>query len=289
MPRIAILADIHGNRAALDAVLADIDALDVDEVLVAGDLVGRGPEGTCVVDRVVDRGWRALRGNHEDYILNFKRGAVPSDWHTLDRWAASRFMGDELSDAAEAWIDALPPDLVAETAPQVRVVHGSPSSYNEGLGPWTPDEDLQRHLDGVDERVLVCAHTHRPMTRRLGDRLVVNTGSVGLPFNGDPRAQYVVLHDDAGRWDVERRAVDYDRDATRRAYRSTGFLDGGDSTAALLLCELDAACPYLVPFLKWADQLGLAGDLRDVPDFLRVYDPSEPIGHFLARTAPDAP
>lgn len=286
MARIAILADIHGNRAALEAVFADLDEVDADEVLVAGDLVGRGPEGTWVVEQVVERGWRTLRGNHEDYVLNFKRRAVPDDWHTLERWAASRFMGDELSDDAAAWIDTLPPALLAHAAPGVRLVHGSPDSYNEGLGPWTPDDDLRRHLAGLDERVLVCAHTHRPMARRVDDALVVNTGSVGLPFNRDPRAQYVVLDDSTGRWVAHARAVDYDRDATRAAYRATGFLEAGDSTAALLLHELDAATSYLVPFLKWADRLGLAGALCDVPDFLSAFDPMEPLDRWLDRAAP---
>ena len=284
MPRIAILADIHGNRAALDAVTADVETQGVDEVLVAGDLVGRGPEGTHVVEHVVARGWRSLRGNHEDYVLNFKRGAVPPSWLSLDRWAASRFMGDELTDHAADWIDALPPALVAETAPEVRVVHGSPNSYHEGLGPWTADEDLQRHLDALDETVLVCAHTHRPMRRRVGEGLVVNTGSVGLPFNGDPRAQYVILDDASGRWRAHHRAIAYDRELTRAAYRRTGFLEVGDSTAALLLCELDRATSFLVPFLKWADRLDLAGALDDVPQFLEAFDPDEPLDLFLRRT-----
>ncbi len=73
MHKIAVLADIHGNLPALEAVLADIDAQRPDEVLVGGDLVGRGPQGSAVVRCIRERGWRAVRGNHEDYLLGFRR------------------------------------------------------------------------------------------------------------------------------------------------------------------------------------------------------------------------
>ena len=70
--------------------------------------------------------------------------------------------------------------------------HGSPRSHSEGLGTWSSDERLQQHLDSIDADVLVCAHTHRPMERPLAGGTVINVGAVGLPFNGDRRAQYAI-------------------------------------------------------------------------------------------------
>ena len=77
MTLIAVLADVHGNVPALEAVLDDIVAQRPDEVLVGGDLVGRGPCGKEVVLRLSELGWRGVRGNHEDYLLAFRHRRVP--------------------------------------------------------------------------------------------------------------------------------------------------------------------------------------------------------------------
>ncbi len=192
--RIAVIADIHGNMPALESVLADLETQKVDEVLVGGDLVGRGPQGSQVVRRIADLGWPTIRGNHEEYLLEFRRGKVPADWLETDEWAASRWMATELSDDDEAFIDALPFSLTSRNDQGIRLVHGSPRSTNEGIGPWSSNEELSAHLESIDEQVLVCAHTHRPLEHRSGSALIVNVGSVGLPFNGDRRAQYVIFH-----------------------------------------------------------------------------------------------
>lgn len=265
MPRIAILADIHANPPALDAVIADIAAQAVDEVIVAGDLVGRGPRGSAVVRRVAGLGWRCVRGNHEDYLLDLRAGRTPHGWRGDPAWAGARWMAEELSADDAAFLAALPPALVAARSGDVRVVHGTPASNREGIGPWTSDEDLARIVAAVEEPVLVCAHTHRPLARRIGRSLVVNTGSVGLPFNGDWRAQYVVLDGGDGGsargrpigadgWRVEHRTVEYDRAAMRRIYRESGFLAAGGVTSALLALELETARSVLVPYLVWAEK-----------------------------------
>ena len=205
---IAVIADIHGNGPALEAVLEDLERVAPDEILVGGDLVGRGPEGSRVVRRIADLGWPSVRGNHEDYLLDFRRKKVPTEWFETDEWAASRWMAEELGTEDADYIAALPFSMTSCLAQEVRLVHGSPRSNNEGIGPWTADEELEEHLRSIEESVLVCGHTHRPLTRRLGPGLVVNVGSVGLPFNRDRRAQYTLLHRTGTRWEVElRRSV----------------------------------------------------------------------------------
>lgn len=261
MTRLAVLADIHGNLPALEAVVADIAAQAVDEVVVAGDLVGRGPQGGGVVRRIAALGWAAVRGNHEDYLLDIRAGRVPAGWRGDPAWAGARWMADELGDDGAAFVAALPLARVAATAAAVRIVHGTPASNREGFGPWTDDATLERIVAEVAEPVLVGAHTHRPLVRDLGHHLVVNTGSVGLPFNGDPRAQYAVLSDDAVSgtgWRAEHRAVAYDRAAIRRIYRDSGFMAAGGVTSALLAVELETARSVLVPYLGYVEDRGEA-------------------------------
>lgn len=281
--RIAIIADIHANLPALEAVEADIAVRGIDEVLVAGDLVGRGCQGTQTVTRIAERGWRAIRGNHEDYLLNFRRREVPASWLEAPEWAAARWMAAELDGASVDFLDALPFTCTAEFAPQIRLYHGSPLSYCEGLGTWTRDATLQAHLTSIEENVLVCAHTHRPLLKRLDEGLVVNVGSVGLPFNGDTRAQYAILSENEGHVDVEFRQVPYDRERSRIAYEGSGFLEEGGVTAHLLLMEIDHARPFLVPFLKWIEALELEGLLKYLPHFLDIYDPGLPLSEFFQK------
>ena len=260
MSRIAILADIHGNLPALEAVTKDLERRPVDEILVGGDLVGRGPGGSSVIAAVRERGWPSIRGNHEDYLLDFYHRRVPEDWWQADEWAASRWMAAELSRQDVGYIESLPYSMTSRREPGLYLAHGTPRSANEGLGPWSSDRTLERHLSAIAQDLLVVAHTHRPMLREVACGRVVNVGSVGLPFNGDRRAQYAVLERDgeAGDWVVDFRRVAYDLEETLAIYRSSGFLSVGGATARLLEMELRQARPYLVPFLSWASALGVA-------------------------------
>ena len=285
MSRIAVLADIHANPPALEAVIDDLSELEVDEVLVGGDLVGRGPCGSTVVDRIAELGWTTIRGNHEDYVLSFRRRDVPDDWLVADEWSASRWMAEEIDDRHAEFIDALPFSVSAETDADLRLFHGSPRSYNEGIGHWTSRGTLEEHFEGIDESLLVCAHTHRPLKRDLDGGMVVNVGSVGLPFNGDPRAQYAIFERTAetGSWTVEFRQVSYDRDTMLKHYETTGFLEAGGITAHILKRELEQARPYLVPFLKWAEIEDVEPTFDRFDDFLSIFDPEESMMDFFNR------
>lgn len=286
--RIAILADLHGNVPATDAVLADLARQGADEVLVGGDLVGRGPQGSAVVQRIRATGWRSVRGNHEDYMLDFRAGRVPADWLFTAEWSAARWMASELSPEEAEYIGALPFSLTSAVAPGLRLVHGSPRSAHEGIGSWTSERDLTAHLALVEEGLLVCAHTHRPMVRRLPGGMVVNVGSVGLPFNGDTRAQYALFERTAGGWEVELRGVAYDLAETLEIYESSGFLAAGGATARLLKLELENARPFLVPFLKWAEAREVRPEPERIPDFLDFFHPEEPLHTFFDRLAQSA-
>ena len=256
MTRIAILADVHGNVPALEAVLDDLAAQRVDEALVGGDLVGRGPEGSRVARRIRELGFPAIGGNHEDYLLGARRGETPDDWYEADEWAASRWMAAELDEEDVAYLAALPFSLAR---PGLLLVHGTPRSNREGIGPWTTDAELTAHLAAAGEPVVVCAHTHRPLDRQVAAGRVVNVGSVGLPFNGDRRAQYAVFScdGDGDDWQVELWRVDYDLDRILTIYETSGFLAGGGITARLLRLELKHARALLVPFLKWTRDRGV--------------------------------
>lgn len=273
--RIAILADIHANLPAFEAVISDIERESPDEIIIAGDLVGRGPQGSAVVERVQQLGWPSVRGNHEDYLINFYHGRIPDEWKETEEWAASRWMANELSAEHITYIESLPFSMQSALVPDLHIYHGTPASNQEGLGTWTSSDRLEEIAGEISGTAFATAHTHRPLLEEVGGVTFVNVGSVGLPFNGDWRAQYAILTHDAtrGSWEVEFRQIEWDRDAFLETYETSGFLDEGKITSTLLRREVLTARPHLVPFMKWANYLERIPCLDELPDFLDFYDP----------------
>lgn len=276
MTRLAILADIHANLFALDAVIDDLKTREVDEVIVAGDLVGRGPQGSAVVERIWEQGWSCVKGNHEEYLINFWRRNIPPEWYDQEHWSGARWMSEELGQEHIEYLEALPFSLTPKTCPDVFIVHGSTRSNQEGIGSWTDPEVLSEIFELVPttHNLLVCAHTHRPLDLEVqrGQR-VVNVGSVGLPFNGDNRAQYVILEpQDDGVYNVEFIQVEYDRQELLDHYASSGFLEKGGITSAMLRHEVLHAKPFLVPFLRWCEGHQVDPTSERIPWFLEAYD-----------------
>jgi predicted phosphodiesterase len=224
---LALMSDVHGNRHALEAVVADARAQGVEGWWVLGDLVAIGPEPVRTLELLADLpGARITRGNTERYALTDDRPPPHPDdvlarpellelYATIQRSFA--WTGGAL--AACGWLDWLE-DLPLEvrlTLPdgtRVLGVHASPGRDDgEGITPGRDEEDLRRDLDGCDAELVVAGHTHQPTDRMVGDVRAVNLGSVSNPITDDLRASYVVLHADRHGHAVEHRRVGYDHDA----------------------------------------------------------------------------
>ncbi len=200
MRRIALISDVHGNRVALDAVLADIDASDVGELYCLGDLVGYGPDPAGAVARVREGGIPSVRGNYDDGV-GFRKKSCGCFYATpkakADGDASYKFTDASLSEADHAWLASLP-ELRRLDLGDARVVlaHGSPRKINEYLMPDRPETQLVRLAEGAEADVVCVGHVHVPYHRVMdgsGGRRVhyVNAGSVGKPKDGDPRACWV--------------------------------------------------------------------------------------------------
>lgn len=269
MARLAILADIHGNLPALEAVLQDIALAAPDRVVVDGDVVNRGPQSGECLALVRSTGWPVIFGNHEDYVLKFRGGSVPAEWAS-DWWLPTRCAAESLSAEEVATLRALPRSLVVQVPglPAVHVAHGSPRALNDGLGFWMSDSELTAVLNLIDEPVLVGAHTHRPFERRLGDRWVLNCGAVGAPFNGDAGAQYLLLTAKNGAWQPEFRSVPYDRAAVYAAWQRSGHLERS-MAARVFKLEVETATFHLMSYCRFCETHGLATNAPDSFDAYR--------------------
>jgi diadenosine tetraphosphatase ApaH/serine/threonine PP2A family protein phosphatase len=210
---IGLLYDVHGNLPALDAVLGDAAAAGVESFVLGGDYALFGPWPAETVDRLrglPEATW--IRGNGERWTA--APGEAPDA--VQDAIAACRA---ELGEETTRELAALPEQLALGG---VRYCHGSPLSDVRSFLPDPQPSDAEL-LAGVTERTLVFGHTHLPFRRPAnGGVELVNPGSVGMPFDGDARAAWAVLHLD-GRVEHRRVAYDHERTASASRERHPGF------------------------------------------------------------------
>lgn len=232
--QFAVIADVHGNRAALEAVLADIDALNIRDVVNLGDHLSGPLEAARTADLLIARGFPSIRGDQDRIMLEVR--AAGSDHRRDVR---------ELEQRHVDWLAAMPQTL--NFRDDVFLCHGSP---DDDAAFWldvpTADrtvrpnsrEDIERSVAGIDASLILCAHTHVPRVVRLSDgRMVVNPGSVGLPGytgvkpvpyqveTGTPDACYAVLRQSREGWAASIRYVPYDSAPMAALARSRGWHD----------------------------------------------------------------
>jgi predicted phosphodiesterase len=211
--RVAALYDVHGNLPALAAVLEEVDALGVDAIVCGGD-VASGPMPAESLDAFRARGARFVRGN-ADRVLELRGANDGETWVRARYWVADRLGEERL-----AFLAGLPLDLTLDVdgLGPVRFYHGAPGSDEITITRLTPDERLRGLLAGLDERVVVCGHTHVQFDRVVDGTRVVNAGSVGAPYEAEPAVYWALIGPD-----VELRRTDYDIEATVDAIRATGY------------------------------------------------------------------
>lgn len=219
--RLAVISDVHGNPHALEAVLADIAGQGVDATLSLGDFLSGPGDPAGVADRLMTLDFPSVRGNHDRYITDGRE----NDWHI------DAMVRETLNAAQTAWLAAVPATLVFEG--EVLLCHGTPrddnASFMDGMVDGVPRllsrEHIEREAAGFDYPVILCGHTHVPRSLRLGDgRLVVNPGSVGLPFEiGSPDARYGIIEKRREGWNTELRTVAYDHAAAAQLAVERGY------------------------------------------------------------------
>jgi putative phosphoesterase len=226
--RVAVITDIHGNRPALEAVLADVERLGAGAVYCGGDLVGYGPHPNEVCALIEARRIPTIYGNY-DYAIGRDLedcgcAYVTRHERELGRQSVAWTLAHTDPHAKE-FMRGLPFDLRFELGGhRVRLVHGSPRKVNEYLFEDKPARTFERIAAGADCDVLVFGHTHKPWIHAYGGVLFVNCGSVGKPKDGDARAAYGLLElDQAGELHADVRRVSYDAVAVAREVADAGL------------------------------------------------------------------
>ena len=231
MTRLAALSDVHGNAVALEAVLADIARERPDAILVGGDLVLNGPDPVAVVETLrglADDGALVIQGNTDIAVADF-------DYAAAFPWMTDG-VPDAIQDAAEWAHDTLGPERVdwlrrlpaerrwrSEDGTLVLACHASPGSQTAGFDQSLDPAVTTERLAQTDARVIACGHTHLPEVRDLGWKLIVNDGSAGYVFDGDPTASWALIELAEGEVRAEIRRTPFDTLAVANAISARGL------------------------------------------------------------------
>ncbi len=224
--RAAAIYDIHGNLPALDAVLEEIQCLNVDRVVVGGDVVpGPMPRETLTRLLDLDRPVHFIYGNGETAILDQISGrnpAVPEPYRPVISWTAQQFDSIQKQTLA-SWPLTIRLEIPGLGA--VLFCHATPRNENELFTQLTPESRLLPLFEGLSADIVVCGHTHMQFDRVIGGTRVINAGSVGMPF-GNPGADWVLLGPG-----VQFRHTSYDLAAAAEQIRDTAYPQAQDFAA----------------------------------------------------------
>jgi predicted phosphodiesterase len=235
--RLAILSDIHGNLAALEAALSDLRGRKVEQILCLGDVAATGPQPCEVIELLKPLSWPCVMGNADETLANNiplkieYKGMSEEDRRRLiqlDEWTRKR-----LSKHHRDYLSKFRPTITfdPENGPSFLCYHGSPRSNHEGIDAATPEDTLTMYLQGHDADIFAGGHTHAQLFRRFRGSIVVNPGSVGMPFQEDSsgrvrnptRAEYAIVSLIGKSFDLEFLSVPYSKAELEKAVRESGL------------------------------------------------------------------
>jgi putative phosphoesterase len=233
--RIAVISDMHGNDLAFEAVEADFQKQNVDQIVCLGDAIQGGPQPAEIVQRLRKLKCPVVMGNADAWLISGEETAdegIPPErlkkMGEVRNWSLSRLTEEDV-------------DFIAKFQPTVTLpllddldllcFHGSPVSFDDVILPAASEEDFQKFLGPYAGSILTGGHTHAQQIRRLGELFFFNPGSVGFAyshnqpddnFQADPWAEYAILTAEDGRTGLEFRRVPFDENELVRIYRESG-------------------------------------------------------------------
>jgi len=234
--RLAIFSDIHGNIEALKEVFKDIGRENVDEIYCLGDLVGYGPHPNQVINLIRELNIETVMGNYDRGV-----GFDLDDCGCAYKTEEEKRLGDksikwtrqEVTESNKYFLRNLKENIRLRVERQeILLVHGSPRKINQYLFFNHPYSSLKKMLDQYEADIIVCGHTHIPYIRQIGNKMVINDGSVGKqkPHNKGQNiysreAKYLILEIGKDSVNTSIRSVRYDFEKTAEKIKKSGLPD----------------------------------------------------------------
>ena len=218
--RIAFISDIHGNFTAFEAVLADINSQSIDQIICLGDAVTLGPQPIEVLNTLRELKCVYIKGNHDAAVLNPERAA---QYEITDHLIPDLYWcKDQLSPDDINFIDSFKPmhEINLPNGNSILAFHGSPLSSTDIIQATTPPKILDVYFEGQKADIYIGGHSHIQMVRRYGDKLILNSGSIGNAFKfafspGNPVsllpwAEYMLINQSGNSLNIDSRRVYFD-------------------------------------------------------------------------------
>jgi putative phosphoesterase len=223
--KLAFISDIHGNSIALEAVLEDIRKKTIDQIYVLGDLCFRGPNPKRSLEMIRSLQTKVIKGNADEWVVRgIHQGEVPDqviEMMNLEReWTVSQLDQHDID-----YLGSLPTELnlVIEDV-SISAFHATPDSLFEVVLPNANDDLLKSALmSASDSDIFIYAHIHRPFIRYMGGKVLINIGSVGLPFDGLAKASYAIVEIDQGRISTSIERVHFSVEEVIRQYKEVQY------------------------------------------------------------------
>jgi len=219
--KIGLIGDIHANLPALQAVFQHANALGVVHFLNIGDVVGYNAFPEQVIQTIRQNPVTSILGNYDRKVIQFPQ--KEKKWQKEKpglKVQAFRWAYQQLSPESLAYLQSLPEQLeVHLDGLSILLSHGSPAARNEYLTPQTPMQRLLELGELTSAQIILCGHSHIPFARQAWTKIFINTGSIGRPDDGDPRACYAILIHENGRLKINHYHIPYDIHLAAQAIR----------------------------------------------------------------------
>jgi len=234
--KIAIISDIHGNLVALESILSE--AKEADKIVCLGDVAATGPQPRETIDFLRKTKWPCVMGNTDEKLAksmpeDFKRPRMPEDERlrmvALDTWTTG-----QLDAPAIKFLSDFKPTIEIEAENNsIICYHGSPRSNREQILPTTDEKELTKIFGAMQASIYAGGHTHTQMVRKLGRSIIINPGSVGLPYLTDESgrarnpvwAEYAMVTSTTDDLRIELRRSKYSLAALKDTVRKSGMPD----------------------------------------------------------------
>jgi putative phosphoesterase len=238
--RLVIISDIHGNLVALKALLSDLQRRRVRKILCLGDVAATGPQPGEVIELLQSLHWPCVIGNTDEALARGIPDLPPAkEWKALPEKERERMLEldewtrKQLGRSHRNYLSTFKPTITfkPKNGPSFLCYHGSPRSKHEGIEATTPEKELNRYLHGYNADIFAGGHTHTQMFRRFRNSIIMNPGSVGLPFrverSGRVRnpslAEYAIVNFAGKSFSLQLLAVPYSRKDLEAAVRESGL------------------------------------------------------------------
>lgn len=238
------MSDVHGNLQALEAVLEHAQKQNVDQIIIAGDLVNLLADSRACWDLVKSLNLPMVRGNHERYVFHYNTPFAHPNWYG-ESFKGLPLIVAEFSDDERKEMAALPLHLHFD---DLLIVHASYRDDYDSICLETPVDELEEMFAGSSERLIVRGHNHHGFCVKFSDRHIESLSSAGLPLDGTPPAKYVIIEKQKEGWTIHHQQVIYDHASAVKRLETSIFMEQGGPIYRIFLRELVTSRGHVIRF-----------------------------------------